>query len=115
MVFNPVEGDTLVVGGLQPFHLDPGVMNRRVANSGLVQRDLGRVFIQNMWDLWATLVTLEKGVKFFVGSGPLNTDDHPILEFSSPKHMNEVNVHRDALPLLRAASLEGQDRLGRLR
>lgn len=49
-----------------------------------VQRDLAQVGIEDPHQIMNFMYLDEEGYRTFAGSGPLHTDDRPILEFSSP-------------------------------
>jgi len=72
------QGDLLIVGSLQP------LSRRRLAttlpgwpgSNGQGPEDAG-----------ASLITGDKGLRAWLGPGPLNTDDNGLLEFGAPKYL----------------------------
>ncbi len=77
--------DILLLGSLQPITLDPEKVKRRMAFKA-IQQDLAdpRLKIRNIYDLLALVTMGAAAVKSFAGSGPIHTDDLPILAYRTP-------------------------------
>ncbi|MCH8874336.1 fused MFS/spermidine synthase [candidate division KSB1 bacterium] len=77
--------DILLLGSLQPITLDPEKVKRRMAFKA-IQQDLAdpRLNIRNIYDLLALVTMAAAAVKSFAGSGPIHTDDLPILAYRTP-------------------------------
>lgn len=70
----------LALGTLTPMRIDYQELDRRMANPALLQ-DLEDLDIHGPDDLLACFVMGEMGLKDYCGNVPLNTDDHPIIEY----------------------------------
>lgn len=51
-----------------------------------IQKDLDEIGLRDPAKLVASFVTDERGINNYVGEGPLNTEDYPIIEFLSPRY-----------------------------
>ncbi|MBI5154821.1 hypothetical protein HZA57_06255, partial [Candidatus Poribacteria bacterium] len=51
-----------------------------------IQKDLEEIGLRDPAKLVASFVTDQRGIDAYVGTGPLNTEDFPIIEFLSPRY-----------------------------
>ncbi|MCB2153634.1 fused MFS/spermidine synthase [bacterium] len=71
-----------------------------------IQADLEEIGLRDPNKLIASFVTDERGIDHYVGDGPLNTADFPIIEFLSPRYgydsrpvaMNMGNLYKIQVP-----------------
>ncbi len=88
--------DLILVASRKPLTLDAEKVALRMARPE-AREDLARVDIHDMFGLLAKQVHSEEGQIEFAGPGPINTDDHNILEYASPVafflRKLEVRVH----------------------
>jgi spermidine synthase len=75
----------LLVGWRQDARIDYQVIRQRLRHPR-VEADLAEIYLDNPLKLLATFVTSGERLRQFVGEGPLNTEDTPILEFEAPRH-----------------------------
>ena len=74
-------GDLLLIGSEEPLAPQPDQ-----ALPATVQADLARVD-SGRWRLLARFVAGTAGLRRWVGSGPLNTDNNGMLEFAAPRYL----------------------------
>jgi spermidine synthase len=92
----------ILIGTLEPLRFD---MRRLRENDPEIQRDLRAIDINNPLQLPFFMYLDEAGFREFVGPGPLHTDNHPILEFSSAVshyNFNLVDNFKQRLTSIRA-------------
>ena len=75
--------DMLLVASREPQVFDPEVMAQRMVPPAVAE-DLRRLGITRVSTLLARQVHSDEGQLAFAGTGPVNTDDHNILEYLSP-------------------------------
>ncbi|MFB1484980.1 fused MFS/spermidine synthase [Corallococcus sp. RDP092CA] len=75
--------DLVMVASRKPLSFDAEAVAARMARPD-VKADLARVEIHDMFGLLSKQVHTEAGQKDFAGDGPINTDDHNLLEYASP-------------------------------
>ena len=75
--------DMLLIASREPQLVDPGKMVRLI-NRPAVGKDLQRLGITRVTTLLARQVHSDEGQLAFAGKGPVNTDDHNLLEYLSP-------------------------------
>ncbi|MFQ5656673.1 MAG: fused MFS/spermidine synthase, partial [Candidatus Methylomirabilales bacterium] len=83
--------DIVLLGSKHPFPLDLGRAHRRMKQREVYQ-DLTdpRVGIHSIFDLAARFRMGPNEIRYFVGPGPLHTDDLPIIAYNAPK-----DIYRD--------------------
>ncbi len=81
-------GDTILIGSVKPFALSFSTLEAGFDKKE-VKDDLRRVGIAEIRDIFSFFVLDEDGVKAFTERAPLNTDDRPILEFSSAQMLSQ--------------------------
>lgn len=75
--------DLVLVASRKPLSFDEAAVAARMARPD-VKADLARVDIHDLFGLLSKQVHSEAGQKAFAGDGPINTDDHNLLEYASP-------------------------------
>lgn len=75
--------DLVMVASRKPLSFDAAAVAARMARPD-VKADLARVEIHDLFGLLSKQVHTEAGQKDFAGEGPINTDDHNLLEYASP-------------------------------
>lgn len=76
---------TLIVGSEEPFRVDVDRLARDF-NDPWVAEDLRLIGIETPYDLLNCFIMAEEALSTFCGpEGALNTDQHPIIEFSVPR------------------------------
>lgn len=83
-VFQGATNDFLLLGSRQPLEPDFEAMERRMKTKP-VREDLDRIGIDSLTALLGLQVLTPETVERLVGDGPVNTDDHPVLEYEAPR------------------------------
>jgi hypothetical protein len=103
LVFQISVGDLLLLGSDAPLSMDlPRIAER--LQQPQVRADLARVQVESLEDLLMRFRFGERELAAWAGSGPLNSDDRPILEFEAPKSLNEDTLLANAEEVLAAYS-----------
>jgi spermidine synthase len=106
------EADMLVVASREPLVLDPRAWQRRIRGNPVAQRALGEAGVRSAADLAGGFLADEKGVRRWVGTSALHTDDRPILEFSAARNMSFDRSRLILSSLVAAAEQAGPIPLG---
>lgn len=77
-----------LVGGPRPLAVDLGDWRRRMARPGVAE-DLRASYLDDPFSLLARYAMGDAALRDYVGDGPLNTDDHPRIEFSRERKDEE--------------------------
>jgi spermidine synthase len=72
----------IVVGTPGPLEIDLEQLRRRMARPG-VRQDLLAVGLEDPFRLLYTFLTAGKELSAYLGAGPVNTDDRPVLSYST--------------------------------
>ncbi|MCY1045968.1 fused MFS/spermidine synthase [Corallococcus sp. bb12-1] len=75
--------DLVMVASRKPLSFDAASVAARMARPE-VKADLERVDIKDLFALLSKQLHSDAGQKAFAGEGPINTDDHNLLEYASP-------------------------------
>lgn len=102
-VFRGASGDLILLGALEPFTLDVSRIRSQIDNPGPIRDRLADVRIRSVETLLSRLYLTPDGVRRFIASAPLNTDDNARIEFLAPLR---VGVANDATE---SANLEALD------
>ncbi|HKB52995.1 MAG TPA: fused MFS/spermidine synthase, partial [Ramlibacter sp.] len=78
---SPLRYHGLLVGSRRPLAIDVPALRRKLERPG-VRQELARVGVHGPVDFLAEFVMGEDALRRYVDGGPLNTDDHPYLEFT---------------------------------
>lgn len=85
-VYQGVAMDCILVGSRRPVEPDWAAMKKRMRVEA-VRSDLDRISIDSPEALVALRMLSSESAKRLAGSGSLNTDDRPILEFEAPRSL----------------------------
>jgi spermidine synthase len=85
-LFQPSEGDLLLLGSEQEWQVPFLQMARRMAEPGIAN-DLRRVGIHTIYDLLVTFRLGTKEIEAYTGEGPYNTDENGLIEFAAPQSL----------------------------
>jgi len=99
--------DYLLIGSNEKIKIDYSKV-KRYFNNEKIRKDLLRIYISTPLALLSNYVMGREGLEKIAHDVPLNTDDHPILEFSTPKNMylKTSNDLMESMLQLRKPSLE---------
>ncbi|MBN1825280.1 MAG: fused MFS/spermidine synthase [Candidatus Eisenbacteria bacterium] len=89
------DNNVFLLGSDEPIQIDTESIRRRM-ESVEVRRDLDRIDVKTVYRLLGHYMFGEKEAREYVGKGPLNTDDLPLIEFSAPRHRNSYQ-HEEIL------------------
>jgi len=105
---NTIEGYTIVMGSRTPLRTDAVRLAERMAHPALAA-DLREVRIEDVYDLLDCIVMGGDRVGDYLGAGPLNTEDRPIIEFRAPRNMNRmVTEYRNLARLIEYRAFPGR-------
>ncbi len=96
---NTIEGYAVVMSSREPFAVDLDELARRVGAEP-VRGDLEQVHIGNAYDLLDCILIGDETVGSYLGDGPLNTEDRPVIEFGAPRAMNRIATEYQNLKLM---------------
>ncbi|MFO7888891.1 MAG: fused MFS/spermidine synthase [bacterium] len=82
MAPNCINKQIVLMGSEKPFKFNIEKISQRFDNSS-IKEDLAAVNIKNWLDLAGCILLDEKGIESIAGSAEINSDDNPVLEFSS--------------------------------
>lgn len=80
----PLKGHSIIVGTSDELRIDVAAMHEGLARSE-IQAELAELNVFDVLDVLSWFAMGEDALRTYVGEGPLNTDDHPWLEFSAAK------------------------------
>lgn len=75
----------LFIGQKGGVRIDYDAVQRGLGNTR-IQEDLEEIGLRNPAKVVASFVTDDRGLDAYIGDGPLNTEDFPIIEFLSPRY-----------------------------
>jgi len=81
MAPNCVNKQVVLIGSVEPLHVD-FQKARKMFNEPAVKKDLASVNINSVYDLLSCLILDSKGIRVLSKNAKVNSDNHPILEFS---------------------------------
>jgi spermidine synthase len=119
---SPLPGtDLVLVGGRGKWALDLARAEGRVLASAEIAKDLSRIGIRNIFDLAVRIRLGPSELRAYAGSGPLHTDDHPVILYRSfrdryrdtgPENMRVLAAaSRGVSPYVDAAAGPARERL----
>jgi spermidine synthase len=94
--------NTIVIASRQPIAIDPRALARRLAEAP-VARDLAEVGITSAVQVLDFFMLGDRAVADFSGTGQLNTDDHPRLEFLAPRSLRRQQSWAEDFAAVRLA------------
>ncbi|UCE18484.1 MAG: fused MFS/spermidine synthase [Gemmatimonadota bacterium] len=96
---NCLNRHALLIGSTDPdFLIDPDVISKRFSDP-IIRANLREIGIGNIYDVLGSFVMGPGTIAAYVGDVPLNTDNRPVLEFSTPKTPDSPAVWRQKLLL----------------
>jgi spermidine synthase len=99
---NPLPTDFLIVVGTQGgLSIDLWDWGERIATNAGVAEDLEAVGLNDPNRLAYTFVTAEQALDDYLGEGPLNTDDRPVLSYSTYGSNFRATIAGNLLELLK--------------
>ncbi|MBI3921986.1 MAG: fused MFS/spermidine synthase [Armatimonadetes bacterium] len=99
--FPRLRTDFFALGSVQPLDFDLGSTRRRLAR---VREDLKAVGTEDLWHLMAGLLMDEQATRRFCKGAPLNTDENPIFEYSTPRHLHNRTGKEETMEAAYSAS-----------
>ncbi len=78
---SPLRHHGVLVGTIQPLRIDVQALRRKL-ELPTTQEELAPMLAAGVPDFLSWFVMGEAGLARYVGAGPLNTDDHPYIEFT---------------------------------
>jgi spermidine synthase len=82
-IWQPLSADVILLGSDRPLSIDFGLLESRI-ETHRVREDLARILIPDAGTLLSLEMLSSRSTRFFAGAGPLNTEDHPLLEYEAP-------------------------------
>ncbi|MCK4548016.1 MAG: fused MFS/spermidine synthase [Candidatus Eisenbacteria sp.] len=76
--------DMVMLGTEEPMRVDYAALKKRMEYEP-VRKSLEEVGFETVDDVLARFILDEKSLDLYCGDAPINTENHPILEYSSPK------------------------------
>jgi spermidine synthase len=76
--------DVLLIGSQEPIVLNEGDLKRKFEIPA-VKADLDRIEVRDPVTILSLEMVSERPVREYAGSGPLNTENKPVLEYSAPR------------------------------
>lgn len=89
------DNNVFMLGANEPLLIDVTDMERKLSRPD-VNSDLSRVRLASPYLLLGHYLFGEKEAREYVGEGPINTDDLPLIEFSAPRNRNSFH-HEEIL------------------
>lgn len=79
--------DIFLLGSRTALPIDADLVVKKMEDRKIAF-DLSRVGVRSAFDLIQQFIMADADLREFVGKGPINTDDRPIIEFSAPKNLS---------------------------
>ncbi len=95
------DNNVFMVGSNEPIEIDCSRLRSRM-DEPKIGFDLKRVGVLSPYNLLGYFLFAEIEAREFVGTGRINTDDLPIIEFSAPRHRNSFRHEEILDSMLRA-------------
>jgi hypothetical protein len=89
------DNNVFMLGSNEPLVIDVTALEKKLRYPR-VKEDLARVNLDSPYLLLGHFLFTEKEAREYVGEGPINTDDLPIIEFSAPRNRNSFR-HQEIL------------------
>lgn len=85
--FPHIRTDFFAIGSNEPLPFDPVKLSERLR--GPIQNDMAAMQATDLWRVTGAFLFDEKSTQTFVRGAQLNTDETPLLEFSTPRHLHD--------------------------
>ena len=95
--FDPEYPDVIFIGSLEPLTIDPVAISDRFTSNPKVQKSLARIGYPDDWSVMKAFLLGANELAGFAGTGELNTDSLPILEYRAPKSLYSRTALQDNL------------------
>lgn len=95
--------DVIFIGSDAPIELDPAATAAAMSSDGRVAASLARIGYPDAGSLGRAFLLGSDELREFAGTGPLNTDDRPLLEYRAPLSLYSRTALQDNLAALFAA------------
>jgi spermidine synthase len=92
---DPVFADVIFVGSVDKLNINPLSISKMYKENLNVRNSLSRIGYSQDWSLMKAFLLGEEELKHFVGTGDLNTDDLPLLEYRAPKSLYSRTAFQD--------------------
>jgi spermidine synthase len=96
---DPLSNDTLLIGTRKPVTIDRARVERYLSDPKMAA-ELRRANVKSADDFFGLFLLGTKEIPKFVGDGPLNTDDNPLIEFNAPKDLIVYATKDARIPFL---------------
>ncbi|MBD3182206.1 hypothetical protein GF312_07935 [Candidatus Poribacteria bacterium] len=83
--------DTILIGTQEKLKIDYKALENKLKDDKIVQ-DMRMLFIDSIYDFLSSFVMGEDELRSYTENARINTDNHPILEFSAPKGLYSQTV-----------------------
>jgi len=83
-IWQSLKTDIVMVGSLEPLTLDAESMREKMSRPA-VRKDLERIYLAHLPSLLSLQFCTAARVREYVGTGPHNTEDRPLLEYGAPR------------------------------
>lgn len=93
--FPHIRTDFFAIGSNEPLPFDAAQLMARLR--GPIQSDMQAMQTTDLWRFSGALLFDENAIKQFCRDARLNTDENPLLEFSTPRHLHDTNSWFTAL------------------
>ncbi len=84
-------GDAILIGMEDELRINYRTLMRKLSDEN-IERDMRMLYIDSTFDFLTCLKMGENELAEYAADAELNTDDHPILEFSAPKALHAETV-----------------------
>lgn len=91
--------DVFLIGTKSALMIDVDLVQKKFLDQK-VSFDLARVGVRDPYELTRLFMLGDADLRDYVGAGPLNTDDRPVIEFSAPKNLSvykQEEIHSSML------------------
>lgn len=100
---DPSYPDVFFLGSTEPIRLDPAALNALLAPGTKVSASLARIGYTDPATLFKAFLLDDDGIRRFAGSGALNTDNLPLLEYRAPRSLYSSTALQDNVRALLAS------------
>ncbi len=84
------DNNVFMLGANEPIQIDVSAMEAKMSRPE-VASDLARVKLDSPYLILGHFLFSEKEAREYVGEGPINTDNLPLIEFSAPRNRNSYH------------------------
>jgi spermidine synthase len=95
--------DLVVLGSMKRINLDPSWAENGFSREE-IREELKKAGINNLEDLFGRYLMGEREVERFSKGAKLNTDDHPVIEFETPKTLYKTTAWKNLSAIMSSAA-----------